>query len=65
MNREIVELIKKEIDRAFLVLGADKGFAQNAIDLIAWHRDGAITENEYTDLRDYNRAAYSALPLDW
>ena len=61
MNREIVELIKKEIDRAFRVLGADKGFTQNATDLIAWQRDGVITDSEYSDLRKYNASGYKTL----
>ena len=59
------EIIKREIDRAFRVLGADRGFDQNVTDLMAWHRDGMLTDTQYRDLRDYNRAAYSALPLDW
>ena len=56
--------LKMEIDRCFRVLGADRGFDQNATDIIAWHREGFISEDEYVELRSYNRKQYAKLPLD-
>ena len=58
-----IETFKDEIDRAFRVLGADKGFQQNATDICGWLKDGYLTEEEYKELRKYNRARYAELPL--
>lgn len=55
---------KGEIDRVFRVLGADKGFDQNATDICAWFHDGLINESEHHELRKYNRTVYHELPLD-
>lgn len=60
-----IEELKGEIDRAFRVLGADHGLQQNAMDIIGWRQDGIINENEYYELRRYNRHQYSLLPLEW
>lgn len=59
-----IEFFRAEIDRAFRVLGADKGFGQNATDIMAWKNEGYISDDEYKALRKYNRIAYSGLPLD-
>ena len=59
-----IETLKSDIDRAFRVLGADRGFDQNATDIIAWRNDGFLTDEEYRELRKYNRSQYAALPLD-
>lgn len=56
--------LKDDIDRAFRVLGAERGFSQNVTDIKAWTRDGFLTEEEAHELRQYNRAQYSKLPLD-
>lgn len=56
--------LKSEVDRAFRVLGADRGFQQNATDICSWLKDGYITETEYKELRHYNMVQYSQLPLD-
>ena len=59
-----ISTFKGEINRAFRVLGADKGFRQNATDIYQWLKDGYLTEEEYRELRKYNRMQYSKLPLD-
>lgn len=56
--------LKREINRAFRVLGADRGFDQNVTDIINWHKEGIISEDEYRELRRYNRSVYAMLPLD-
>lgn len=56
--------LKMEIDRGFRVLGADRGFDQNATDIMGWKREGYINEDEYVELRAYNRKQYAKLPLD-
>lgn len=56
--------LKDDINRAFRVLGAEKGFSQNVTDIKAWTQDGFITEAEAHELRQYNRTQYSKLPLD-
>ena len=59
-----IEFFKAEIDRAFRVLGADRGFDQNVTDIITWKNEGYISDDECKTLRKYNRTAYSRLPLD-
>jgi len=59
-----IEFFKAEIDRAFRVLGADRGFGQNVTDITAWKNEGYISDDEYKTLRKYNRTAYNGLPLD-
>lgn len=59
-----IETLKDDIRRAFWVLGADKGFQQNAIDICAWFKMGFINEDEYKELRKYNRIFFSGLPLE-
>jgi len=58
-----IETFKNDIDRAFRVLGADKGFGQNVTDIMAWKKDGYLTDEEAHELRKYNREQYSALPF--
>ena len=55
--------LKDDIDRAFRVLGAEKGFCQNSTDITAWKNEGFISETEYKELRQYNRTTYYNLPL--
>ena len=59
-----IDTLKGEIERAFRVLGADRGFDQNATDICAWFHDGLINEAEYHELRKFNRIVYHELPLD-
>lgn len=59
-----IETLKSDIDRAFRVLGADRGFDQNTNDIIAWRNEGFLTDEEYRELRKYNRSQYAGLPLD-
>lgn len=53
---------KSEIDRAFRVLGPEKGFDQNVTDIKEWRSNGYINDEEYKKLRQYNRATYHELP---
>lgn len=62
--RTHIDQYKDEIRRAFRVLGADRGIQQNAIDTKAWRDLGFISDEEYKELRAYNRSEYSKLPLD-
>ena len=64
MMKISVNTLMADIDRAFRVLGADRGFDQNATDIRTWFKEGFITEDEYKELRKYNRKVYSELPLD-
>ena len=59
-----LDTFKDEIDRAFRVLGADRGFVQNVADIMNWRQEGFLTEDEYKELRHYNRTEYAKLPLD-
>lgn len=54
--------LKDDIDRAFRVLGADKGFCQNVTDINAWRSEGFINDEETKELRQYNRQIYHELP---
>lgn len=58
-----IETFKDEIDRAFRVIGADKGFSQNVTDICGWFEDGYLTKEEYKELRKYNREKYHELPI--
>lgn len=60
-----MEIYMYEIDRAFRVLGAERGFDQNVSDITAWRDSNIITQDEYKELRKYNRETYAELPLDW
>ena len=53
---------KDEINRAFRVLGAEKGFSQNVTDIKAWTKEGYLTDQEAHELRQYNRTQYHELP---
>lgn len=59
-----INTLKDDINRAFRVLGADKGLQQNSIDILQWKEHGFISDEEYKELRKYNREQYSKLPLD-
>lgn len=60
-----MESLMYELDRTFRVLGAERGFGQNVIDIKAWRAAGIITQPEYKELRQYNRKTYNDLPRDW
>lgn len=57
-----MDTFKEEINRAFRVLGADKGFGQNVTDIQAWKESGFLSNDDYHELRQYNREQYHALP---
>ena len=50
---DINKYFKAEIDRAFDVLGIDKGEIQNMIDIAAWLKDGYISKKQYEELKAY------------
>lgn len=56
-----MSMLRSDIDRAFRVLGAEKGFDQNITDIRGWRADGMITEKEAHELRQYNRVKYHEL----
>lgn len=55
---------RDDIDRAFRVLGAEKGFDQNATDIKAWKEEGYLTDQEACELKQYNRTQYGNLFID-
>ena len=59
-----MEAFKYWIEKNFKELGADKGFAQNRLDIMRWRDEGRVSDGEYHELRSYNRKAYHNLPLD-
>lgn len=59
-----MKALKDDIDRAFRVLGADKGFGQNVTDILHWRDEGFLTDEQYKELRRYNRTQYHELTLD-
>ena len=59
-----IDYLKSEIDLAFKFLGAEKGFEQNVTDIKDWKEKGIVNEEEYHELRKYNRVTYYNLPLD-
>ena len=46
---------KDEIDRAYDVLGRDRGELQNETDIEAWYADGLISRNVRDELIRYNK----------
>ena len=61
MKRETeftVEYFMGEIDRAYSVLGLDKGECQNSIDIDAWFAQGLINSDERRELRAYSAEVY-------
>lgn len=46
---------KEEIERALRVLGKDRGELQNETDIEEWYKGGYVNEQEYTELKRYNR----------
>ena len=51
----MLDNVKREIDRAYRVLGSEKGFIQNQTDLYHWRRERLITHEEYQVLLEYNQ----------
>lgn len=50
-----INYYKEEIERAIRVLGKDRGELQNDTDIEGWYKEGYINEQEYTELKRYNR----------
>lgn len=62
---EYLETLKEVIRDNYYVFGnADVGLNKNAQVILGWREDDEITEDQYKELRAYNRHVYSELPLD-
>lgn len=61
---EYLETLKEVIRDNFMVYGADSGLKENAGIIMHWRDEGEIDEQQYKELRKYNRKVYSELPLD-
>ena len=62
---EYLEMLKEVIRDNYYVFGnADVGLNKNAQVILTWREDDEITEDQYKELRAYNRHVYSELPLD-
>lgn len=46
---------KEELERAIRVLGKDRGELQNDTDIEGWYKEGYINDQEYIELKRYNR----------
>lgn len=57
-----IETLKDDIKGTYNVLG-ERGLELNATDICEWHREGFLTDDEYHELRKYNRKLYAELPL--
>lgn len=53
-----INYFKDEIDRAYEILGRDRGELQNETDIEAWYADGLISISERDELRRYNKYFY-------
>lgn len=62
---EYLESLKEVIRDNYYVFGnADVGLVKNAQVISGWRDDDEITDEQYKELRKYNRKVYSELPLD-
>lgn len=53
-----IDYFKDEIDRAYRVLGRDRGELQNEMDIEVWYADGLISMSGRDELRRYNKYFY-------
>lgn len=58
-----IEFFKKEIRRAYRVLGRYRAAAQVVNDISGWKQDGYITEAEADELHTYSRGCFMARKL--
>ena len=61
---EYMNTFKKELLDNFFIYGAESGLLKNSEILCGYRDTGIITEEEYKQLRKFNRTTYSNLPLD-
>ena len=61
---EYLETLKDEIVNNFRTYGADSGINKNSAIIRNWRDEDMITDEEYKELRKFNRKVYSDLPLD-
>ncbi len=61
---EFMEAMKEVLVDNFNAYGADPGFRENVEVIKDWRESGEITEDQYRELRSFNRSTYSDLPLD-
>lgn len=61
---EYLETLKDEIVNNFHIYGADSGLNRNSSIIRNWRDEDMITDEEYKELRKFNRKVYADLPLD-
>lgn len=54
----MLDTIKDEIMRAYRVLGAEKAYLQNWIDIQDWIKQGMLTQEQGTMMLSLNRTIY-------
>lgn len=55
----LTETMKDEINRAYRVLGAERAYGQNWIDIHDWKKQGRVGYEEEKQLLSYNRIQYA------
>lgn len=58
MVETITYIIKDEILRAYRVLGAEKAYRQNWIDIKDWTKQGMLTQEQEKSMLSFNRMQY-------
>ena len=61
---EYLETLKDEVINNFRIYGADSGLSENSAIIRNWRDEDMITDEEYKELRKFNRKVYADLPLD-
>ena len=54
----MISIIKDEILRAYRVLGAERAYSQNWIDIKAWKKQGMLTQEQEKSMLLFNRMQY-------
>ncbi len=54
----MVNIIKDEILRAYRVLGAERAYSQNWIDIKGWKKQGILTQEQEKSMLSFNRMQY-------
>lgn len=62
LAKELIESMYAEVTEGGLIT-ADVAFQLNSFDLREWHKHNRLTDEEYKNLRSYNRTLYSEMPL--
>lgn len=54
----MINIIKDEILRAYRVLGTERAYSQNLIDIKAWKKQGMLTQEQEKSMLSFNRMQY-------